>query len=246
MVTDKKGAINTLNESTLHKTLKTYYALQNEGSCTEVQQGSYIADILTKDGNIIEIQTANLSHLYDKIKYCIDRNISIKVVYPLVTTKYIETVSEDGKSVSKRKSPVHRNIYSIFRELTSLYEFLQEKLFTLEVLEVTVTETRQGTKIPVQTENKRRRFMKNWIKTDKRLEEIGNSHIFNKKECYLNMLPPVLPEVFTVKDIQKALNDSAIKAEIQSIRYMTWFFCKAGLIERCGTVKRCYLYKVVR
>ena len=56
---EHNNMINILNESSLHKTLKSYYSLQNEGSHTEAPQGPYIADIRTKDGSIIEIQTAN-------------------------------------------------------------------------------------------------------------------------------------------------------------------------------------------
>ena len=149
--------INTLNESSLHKTLKHYYALQNEGSSTEVPLGPYIADIRTHDGSIIEIQTANLAHLRDKIQYCLNERTRITVVYPLVTTKYIETYSNNGTADSKRKSPLHKNIYSVFKELTSLYSFLQDSLFTLEVVEITMTETRQATDKPVQSSNKRRR-----------------------------------------------------------------------------------------
>ncbi|MCR5764173.1 MAG: hypothetical protein K6G00_12410 [Treponema sp.] len=238
--------INTLNESLLHKKLKSYYSIQNEGSRTEVKHGQYIADILTKDNTIIEIQTANLSRLYDKIQYCIDQEIQIKAVYPLVTTKYIETFSEEGKLISKRKSPQHKNIYSIFKELTSLYKFLQNKFFILEIIEVTMTEIRENTKIPVQSKNKRRRFMKSWIKTGKRLEEIGKSYIFNSKKEYLKLMPEGLKEEFTVKDVLTALKKAGIKAKEQSIRCMIWVYNKSGLLEQCGTIKRCYVYRICK
>ncbi len=234
--------INTLNESSLHKTLKHYYALQNEGSSTEVPLGPYIADIRTHDGSIIEIQTANLAHLRDKIQYCLNERTRITVVYPLVTTKYIETYSNNGTADSKRKSPLHKNIYSVFKELTSLYSFLQDSLFTLEVVEITMTETRQATDKPVQSSNKRRRFMKNWVKTGKRLEEIGKAHVFNGIEPYLSMLPSGLPHEFTIKDVQNSFSSQGLKVPEQSVRCMIWIFHKAGLIERCKVVKRAYVY----
>lgn len=246
MVKAKHNAtvINTLNESSLHKTLKAYYSMQNEGSLTEVKKGQYIADVCTKDGNIIEIQTGSLAHLNDKIQYCIENGISIKVVYPLVITKYIETMSDNKKTYSKRKSPLHKNIYSIFRELTGLYEFLLNSLFTLEVIEVTVTETRQTTETPVQSGNRRRRFMKSWIKTGKKLEEIGKAHTFYGCKNYLDLLPSGLPEDFTVKDVINSLKNTGIKATEQSVRCMIWLYSKTGLVERCGTSKRSYLYRI--
>lgn len=242
---EHNNMINILNESSLHKTLKSYYSLQNEGSHTEVPQGPYIADIRTKDGSIIEIQTANLAHLRDKIQYCINEGIRIKVVYSLVTTKYIQTISSSDKTESKRKSPLHKNIYSIFKELTALYGFLLNKLFTLEVIEITMTEIRQTTQQPVQSDNKRRRFKKNWLKTGKKLEEIGKIHTFKNKKDYLKLLPTELPQEFTVKDLQKALTNTGIKATEQFVRCMIWVFCKAELLEHCGTLKRSHLYRVL-
>ena len=59
--------INTYNESSLHKTLKTLYASEN-GFQTEVKKDGYIYDILDAEGNAIEIQTKNLSKLLPKIK----------------------------------------------------------------------------------------------------------------------------------------------------------------------------------
>lgn len=236
--------INTLNESQLHKTLKTYYAQQNQGSLTEVQEGQYIADIKTKDGNIIEIQTSNLSHLKEKIQYCIDNKIKIKVVYPLVTTKYIQTISNSTTISSKRKSPVHKNLYSIFKELTSINTFLLNAYFTLEVIEITMTEIRKATDIPVQSLNNRRRFKKNWIKQDKKLEEIGKSHIFDSKESYIKLFPPKLSEKFTVKELIQCYKQENIKIKVQDIRYMLWIYKNIDIIEHFDTVKKNYVYRL--
>ena len=57
--------INTLNESSLHKTLKTLFSLE-DGSRTEVQENGYVFDIVNKDGSIVEIQTKKLSALQKK------------------------------------------------------------------------------------------------------------------------------------------------------------------------------------
>lgn len=59
--------INTFNESSMHKTLKKMYSLE-EGSNTEVNLNGYIYDIVTKNNSVIEIQTRNLSKLLPKNK----------------------------------------------------------------------------------------------------------------------------------------------------------------------------------
>src|SRR5574344_900022 len=123
--------INTLNETSLHKTLKTLYSVQNEGSRTEEKVGQYICDIVTKEGDVIEIQTGSLGHLLAKTMYLISEKKKVTVVYPLPVTKYIET----GKA--RRKSPAKKDIYSMFRELTALCPVLLNRYFTLEVLEIT-------------------------------------------------------------------------------------------------------------
>ena len=48
--------INTLKESSLHKSLKLLYSL-DEGARTEVEIGKKIYDIVESDGSVIEVQT---------------------------------------------------------------------------------------------------------------------------------------------------------------------------------------------
>ena len=59
--------INTYNESSLHNTLKVFYA-EKFGGETEVEAEGHIYDILCGNGDVIEIQTKNLSKLAGKIK----------------------------------------------------------------------------------------------------------------------------------------------------------------------------------
>ena len=62
-----RSSINTYNESSLHNTLKIFYA-EKFGGKTEVEAEGHIYDILCDDGQVIEIQTKNLSKLAGKIK----------------------------------------------------------------------------------------------------------------------------------------------------------------------------------
>ena len=47
--------------------------------------------------------------------------------------------------------------------------------------------------MPVQSKNKKRRFKKDWIKTDKSLNKIIQTIQFNNKQDYLKLLPQNCP-----------------------------------------------------
>ncbi len=192
--------INTYNESSLHNTLKLYYASQYDGQ-TEVKADGHIYDILCKDGQVIEIQTKSLSKLAPKIKDSLDKGHKVRLVYPLVYRTRIILTSEDGELISKRLSPKKGCIYDILRELTGLTDILLTPDFTLEVITINMIEHRIRTVEPAQTKNKSRRFRKNWLKVNKRLEEVLETKQFKTKKDYLSLLPKDLPKEFCAKDL---------------------------------------------
>ena len=196
------GNINTYNESSLHNTLKVFYAQKFDGE-TEVECEGHIYDILCGDGHVIEIQTKNLSKLAGKIKDALDKGHKVSLVYPLVYRTRIITTDEQGKPVSNRLSPKKGCIYDIFREVTGLTDILLNKSFTLEVITINMIEHRVRTQEPVQTQNKSRRFRRNWIKVNKRLDEILETRQFKNKKDYTALLPKGLPPEFCAKDIVK-------------------------------------------
>lgn len=99
-----KIMINTLNETHLHKTLKKIYANKTERSVMEQPAEGYIADIIRPDGEIIEIQTGNLSSLLPKITKYLAAKRNVTVVYPLAAKKYIETKKRRLSCFQKKKS----------------------------------------------------------------------------------------------------------------------------------------------
>ncbi len=237
--------INTLNESHLHRTLKRFYAEQKNGSKTEVKVGSYICDILCPDKEIIEIQTGSLSHLAAKIMYFISQQYKVKVVYPLPLTKYIETKDCNTNKITKRKSPLSKTIYKgLFRELTGLCPLLLNKNFTLEVIEISYTEERIKDDILKQSENKMRRFKKNWNKHGKRLESIGQNHIFHGKKSYLKLLPKDLTQTFTARELYILLLSHGIKTDMQNTRLLCWLFTHMELFKITGKKQKSYLYEL--
>ncbi|GMO61294.1 MAG: hypothetical protein Ta2A_07320 [Treponemataceae bacterium] len=238
--------INTYNESTLHKMLKELYALETGGKTEEKIDGK-ICDVFAAEKNeIIEIQTGTLARLRNKISVLTEK-YAVRLVYPLVTQKTIITYDKAGNTVSKRKSPKKQTIYSMFRELTALYPWLLHKNFTLEVVFVHITEIRRKTEKPVQAANKRRRFLRNWIKSDKILNSIEKKIVFAQKDDYLKLLPPplLLPtsEGFSVNDICKT---SAEKIKKDEASCMVWVLNKAEIIEVTKKIGRARYYQAAK
>ncbi len=225
---------STLNESDLHHSLKILYAEIYEGK-TEVEQDGHVYDIVTKNGNVIEIQTANLAKLLSKIKDAIEKGHNVKLVHPVVTTRRIALYDETGKLISNRKSPKKDSVYSTFKELTGIYPILLNPHFSLELVETEITEERLRTSEPVQTLNQRRRFKRNWLKTNKKLDKINKTLILNKAQDYINLLPD-LPEIFCAKDINKAAN-------IKNGNLIIWVLLRMEVIKYIETKNKSKYYK---
>ena len=148
--------------------------------------------------------------------------------------------------LSKRKSPVRASIYSIFRELTGLYPVLLKKRFSLDVLEIAMSEIRTQSETPVQSPNGRRRFLKNWNKTDKRLETIFETHRFTKAGDYLSLIPESCLPRFCARDIASSLaenKDLPASAKAQA-NLMLWVLSHMNLIEAENDFSRTRYYRI--
>ena len=227
---------STLNESSLHKSLKIIYSEIYDGQ-TEVKKYNHVYDIITKKGNAIEIQTKNLSKLLPKIYDTIQKGHNIKLVHPVILENTIELYDSQNNLLSKRKSPKKQNIYSIFKELTGIYEVLLNRHFSLEIVYIKMTETRMRTLENVQSQNKRRRFKKNWIKTNKRLEEIIETKHFNSKDDYLKLLPK-LPDTFSSKDLEEKIGKK------NNPNLILWVFAHMNIIKHVESQGRKKFYRI--
>lgn len=238
-------AINTYNESSLHNTLKTLYSVTKNGR-TEVNLNGYIYDIITDDEGIFEIQTRNLSKLLPKVMTTLEGGGKITVVYPIIAEKKVVLYDDDGNILSKRKSPKKQTIYSIFDELTGIYPVLLNKNFTLEVLQIKMIEERKRTAEPVQSGNKKRRFKRDWIKTNKRLEDIITTTQFKTADDYIKLLPSGLPETFCAKDVYNAFSSSKeYPAEAAKKSHLIlWVLSRMEIIEFTEIKNRSKYYRL--
>ena len=236
---------STLNESSLHHSLKILYSEIYDGK-TEVNQDGHIYDIVTKNGNIIEIQTKNLTKLLPKILDSIEKGHNVKIIHPIIITNTIELYDDKENLLSKRKSSKKGSIYDIFGEITGLYPVLLNPHFSLEVVEIKMTEKRIKTASPVQSKNGRRRFKKDWLKVDKKLDEIITTRRFNTENDYLSLLPPTLPQEFSAKDLKNCLAAcKTIPARIyNNSNLILWVLSHMELIQESKRVSNLRYYKI--
>lgn len=244
--------IQTYNETAVHRTLKHRYALEHNGT-TEVPTGNWICDIVTETGDVIEIQTANVSKLAPKTQDLLAAGKKVTIVRPLVAEKTIETYAPDGTLASRRKSPKKQTIYAILRDLTGIYPLLLHDHFMLEVPFITITEQRRKTATPVQLANKSRRFLKDWVPQEKKLTAIIRTERYRTKADYLTLIPPTLPAEFTAAELQNAIfakihaheaSKSTCSAAASQARLLLWLFTRMEIVQKCGKKGRSTLYNL--
>ncbi|MBQ6056077.1 MAG: hypothetical protein IJL34_00235 [Treponema sp.] len=245
--------INTYNETSLHAVLKKMYAVEDD-SLTEQKYGPFILDIQTRNGDAIEIQTANISSLTKKSEYMLQNKKKIKIVHPVAVNKTIKTLRADGELISERKSSAHPTVYSALRSMTGMYPYFLRKGFSLEVLYVEELEIRRKTEEKVQTHNKSRRHLKDWIIINKELVQIYEKKVFKTKSDWINLLPVECRREFTKPLLQKTLKEQLIKeghsktSAAKNSSYcplLVWLLLKMELIEEIGMSGRAKLYKVI-
>ena len=118
------AGIGTYSEKRLHRVLKHYFC--EDESCHEVRirpdgvavtdpeerargaesgRGGFIADIY-RDGEIIEIQTGGFYPLRQKLSFYLENtDYNVVLIHPIAESKWISTISRDGKIGHRKKSP---------------------------------------------------------------------------------------------------------------------------------------------
>ncbi|MCR4821927.1 MAG: hypothetical protein K5873_03530 [Treponema sp.] len=245
--------INTYNESQLHETLKKLYALEFNGLMeVQLDHTPWICDILCQDGNVIEIQTSNLSALTEKIEYILESGRKVKVVHPIALTKWIEVYQADGSLISRKKSPKKGDIFDSLRGMTKICPFFLHENFQLEVLYCEITEKRRKTENPEQNQNKSRRHLKDWLPMGKRLDKIIGKKRFSSKKDWLSLLPAEIlsneggsfPAPFRTVDLQRAIKNAQGAKKARWANLLIWIFLKMEILEISQIKGRSKFYRL--
>lgn len=190
-----KNGIGTLQETSLHNSLKDWYA--QPGDVLEASFGGYIIDILRGD-LLIEIQTRNFSSLKTKLNRLVSEH-PIRLVFPLAKEKWILYETVPGGNINRRRrSPRHAELGDLFSEMVSLSELAAHENFSLEVLITHEEELRRN-------DGRGSWRRKGWSIVDRRLVDVVDQRLFSSPADYAQLLPSNLPGKFTTADLARRL-----------------------------------------
>jgi hypothetical protein len=223
--------IGTRRESSLHRALKFRYSGQN--GRTEQVCGEYVCDCITETGEIIEIQTGSFGPLKEKLKKLASRR-PVRIVHPVIITKYIETYDTEAVLLRRRKSPRRGSPWDLFKSLLYAPELpllrgVSVELALVDVLERRVQDgkgswRRGGTSIAG-------RELAGW----------HESIILKKPGDYRRFIPAARKGDFTAASL--AL-DAGIPAALA--RKTLYVLGKMGVVERTGKEGRFYTYRAAK
>ena len=225
----KSPSIGTKNESSLHRVLKYQYS--GSGGATETSIGDYICDAQTSEGEIIEVQTGSLGPLKQKAKD-LARTGKVRIIHPIIFQKHIELYDAKGKKLlRKRKSPKKGSAWDLFNALIYAPELPLLKNLTIELVIADIVEKR----VDDGSGSWRRRGVRI---ADHTLAALHQSIVLKKPKDYLQFIPFIKKEDFTVKDLSEKA-----KIDIHLARKTLYVLSKIGLVERIGKRDRAFIYR---
>lgn len=221
--------INTYNEGSLHAALKLHYAAN--GGELEVAVDGYIVDVV-RDDLLIEIQTGSFSSIKAKVQ-ALAAVHRLLLVYPVAKQTWLVKAPkpDDPKGKpTRRKSPKHGTALALFEELVSFPELLAQPRFSVEVAFTHEDQLRHY--------DARRGWRRHgWVIDDRVLLDVVETQRFDAPRDLAVFLPEALPEMFTTKDLARALGRNRRFAQ-----RMAYCLRETGVISVVGRKGRSYLY----
>jgi hypothetical protein len=193
---EKKPHIGSLNESSLHRTLKYQYT--GPGGKTEVAAGDFVADGIKADGEYIEVQTGSFAPLLKKVKH-FSTHGKVRIIHPIAIKKMIE-VYKPSKSKNtllyRRRSPKKGSSWNVFDALIHAPKLPLIRGVTIEIVLVDITEKRVK-------DGKGLGRRKEISKKDRELTAWHESIHLKKPADYLRFIPFKKTEEFTTTLLAK-------------------------------------------
>ncbi|HEY3340430.1 MAG TPA: hypothetical protein VGK81_00365 [Anaerolineae bacterium] len=227
------SGIGTLQESSLHAALKTWYA--KPGDQFELRVDGAIIDIV-RGKQLIEIQTRNFMGIKHKLARLTEHH-RVRLVYPIAREKWIVKLDDALQTqISRRRSPKKGRVEQVFMEMVNIADLVAQKNFTLEVVFI-----REEEVWSMARRNHRRPSWRRggWTRHDRRLIDVTDRLVFKSPADYRALLPASLGETFTNHELAAALHVPAYHA-----RRITYCLRHMGVLESSSKRGREMLYVV--
>lgn len=213
----------------MHQALKSHYATAD--SAEEVPVGSFVADVRLADDSIFEIQTSGFGQLRGKLETLLEEH-RVVLVHPIARVRHIVKLPEEvDQEVTRRRSPKKGSVARVVDELVSIPRLLNHPNFELEVVMIEEEELRRLT--PGQA---RRRG--GWRVVQRRLCQVLEQVRFRCAEDLLTLVPGVLPESFTTRDLAEAMGEPRWVGQ-----KLAYCLREAGVIAICGKQGNALCYR---
>jgi len=221
-----KKSIGTKHESSLHRALKFSYATQTE---TEVE--GFVADGISAEGEFIEVQIGSFAPLKEKAAKLV-RLGRLRIVHPVIITKYIEVADKNGKRVYRRKSPRRGSSWDLFSALVYAPELPLIRGLVVELVLVDASEQRIR-------DGKGSWRRKGLSITDRQLLAVHERIRLEKPVDYLRFLPFKKNEQFTSASLAEK---AGIRRDLaQKTLYV---LTRMNVIQKIGKQQNMLVYQI--
>lgn len=203
-------SIGIQKEHNLHKVIK--YMIDPTGIYHEVKINGKIVDVYLND-EIYEIQTKAFNNLRAKLSSFL-KDYKVTICYPLVCSKIINRINDEGEIISIRKSPKKGKLVETLVELYKIKNHLKNENLQIMILEIDIEEYQQVVEKSYKNHHGRLRINQVPIKLHK--------VTYLKDSRDYKMLLPLLPDEFNASDLAKNLNISkhSVGYIIQVLKYV--------------------------
>lgn len=220
----ERTTIGTLNEKTIHNTLKGYYGDEIDH---EARIGEFYADAAGENG-IFEIQTANFNKLNRKLSKML-RACHVTVIYPFERIVNNYSVNENTGEVISSSTRRNRDYSKFFLELYRIKAYITNPNLTICVAELEIDKK--------QYYKDARRIRYRGMRKEKfPVRYIREIRLDNKVD-YGIFIPDGLPEVFTKKELQQLCRPTDAALLLETLEHI-------GLAVRVGKNGNAVLYSV--
>ena len=220
----ERSTIGTLNEKTIHNTLKTYYSVEISH---EAKIGDFYADAAGENG-IVEVQTANFLKLNKKLSKML-RACHVTVVYPYEKIVHNFSISEHTGEIISSSKKTNNSYSKFFLELYRIKAFLTNPNLTICIAELEIN------KKTYYRDNRRIRYK--GIPREKIPVQYIREIRLDGKEDYMQFIPVGLPEQFTKKDLGKLCKATDPSIMLEILEYV-------GVVKRVGKRGNAILYSI--
>ena len=224
-------SIGTRFESSLHRDLKFRYT--GPGGRTEVEVAGFVADGISARGEYIEVQIGHFGSIKKKVRE-LTRLSKVRIIYPIITLKYIEVYNANGKFQYRRKSPKRGNPWDIFSDLVHASELPLIRGLTLELALVDVSEERMQ-------DGKGSWHRKGISIKDRKLLAVHERIILKKPSDYLRFIPFEKDERFTSAQLGEK---AGIRTDLA--RKTLYVLAKTNVVQRVGKQGNALVYQRIR